>query len=83
MIKGLNLRPFINQHKGSQVETLYENKSVFKQKSLYMLMLQKNKKRIYINPLLFRDRNRKLALLHDKGILYKIILYIIENTWFR
>ena len=44
MIMGLNLRPFINQHKGSQVETLYENKSVFKQKSLYMLMLQKNKR---------------------------------------
>ena len=54
--KGLNLRPFfiikyifklilyISYDKGSQVETLYENKSVFKQKSLYMLMLQKNKR---------------------------------------
>ena len=43
MIKGLKLRPFINQHKGSQLETPYENKSVFGQKSLYMSMLPKIK----------------------------------------
>ena len=47
MIQRLQLRPFINQHKGSQLETLYENKSVFGQKSLYMSMLPKIKADLY------------------------------------